>query len=61
MAADMSDRTASACEAEIAANLGPDVYAKWRASELGGITECLEDRLLFRFIGSLTSAFGAGH
>ena len=47
----MSDRTASACEAEIAANLGPDVDAKWRASELGGITECLEDRLLFRFIG----------
>jgi SAM-dependent methyltransferase len=47
----MNGTTATACEAEIAANLGPDVYAKWRASELGSITEGLEDRLLFEFIG----------
>lgn len=47
----MGDQTASACEAEIAANLGPEIYAKWRASELGSITEGLEDRLLFDFIG----------
>ena len=37
----MGDQTASACEAEIAANLGPEIYAKWRASELGSITEGL--------------------
>lgn len=32
---------------------GPDVYANWRASSLGEITEALEHRLIFRLAGSL--------
>ncbi len=47
----MGNQDASACEVAIAAELGPEIYAKWRASELGAITEDLEDRLLFDFIG----------
>lgn len=47
----MTEKAAPACDAGITDNLGPDVYAKWRASELGAITEGLEDRLLFDFIG----------
>lgn len=31
--------------------LTPEVYARWRASELGVLTESLEDRLLFSLIG----------
>jgi len=31
--------------------LGPDLYAGWRESDLGAITEALEDRLLFALIG----------
>jgi ubiquinone/menaquinone biosynthesis C-methylase UbiE len=31
--------------------LGPDLYAGWRESDLGAITEALEDRLLFELIG----------
>jgi ubiquinone/menaquinone biosynthesis C-methylase UbiE len=47
----MSERSPTACQAEIAANLGPDVYAKWRQTELGSITERLEDEALYAFIG----------
>ena len=32
---------------------GPEVYADWRASSLGEITEALEHRLLLRLAGSL--------
>jgi ubiquinone/menaquinone biosynthesis C-methylase UbiE len=33
--------------------LGPDLYAGWRESDLGAITEVLEDRLLFALIGDV--------
>ena len=36
---------------QITTSLGPHVYMKWHASKLGAITEELEDRLLFEFIG----------
>ncbi len=32
---------------------GPDVYAGWRVSSLGDITEALEHRLIFRLTGSV--------
>lgn len=31
--------------------LGPDEYARWRASEIGAITERLERRLIFELAG----------
>ncbi len=34
-------------------SFGPDIYASWRASSLGTITETLEYRLLFRLIGDV--------
>jgi ubiquinone/menaquinone biosynthesis C-methylase UbiE len=36
-----------------AGQFGPAVYAEWRASSLGEITETLEHRLIFRLTGSL--------
>jgi SAM-dependent methyltransferase len=33
--------------------LGPELYAGWRGSSLGDITEALEDRLLFAVIGDV--------
>ncbi len=36
---------------EITTDLGPEAYSRWRASELGSITEMLEDRSLLDFIG----------
>jgi SAM-dependent methyltransferase len=36
-----------------AGQFGPDLYASWRASSLGEITETLEHRLVFRLAGSL--------
>jgi SAM-dependent methyltransferase len=33
--------------------VGPDIYARWRASTLGGITESLERRLLMDLAGPL--------
>jgi ubiquinone biosynthesis O-methyltransferase len=33
--------------------LGPDLYAGWRGTELGTITEALEDRLLYELIGEV--------
>jgi ubiquinone/menaquinone biosynthesis C-methylase UbiE len=32
---------------------GPDVYADWRISSLGEITEALEHRLIFQLVGTL--------
>ena len=34
-------------------NLGPDVYAKWRASEIGAITEQLQRRLILILLGDV--------
>jgi 2-polyprenyl-3-methyl-5-hydroxy-6-metoxy-1,4-benzoquinol methylase len=34
-------------------NIGPEHYADWRGSELGVLTEALEDRLLFELMGDL--------
>jgi 2-polyprenyl-3-methyl-5-hydroxy-6-metoxy-1,4-benzoquinol methylase len=36
-----------------AGQFGPEVYAAWRTSSLGEITEALEHRLIFRLTGSL--------
>ena len=33
--------------------LGPELYSGWRGSDLGAITEALEDRLLFALIGDV--------
>lgn len=33
--------------------LGPDLYAGWRESDLGAITEALEDRLLYALTGDV--------
>lgn len=33
--------------------LGPELYSGWRGSDLGTITEALEDRLLFELIGNV--------
>jgi ubiquinone biosynthesis O-methyltransferase len=33
--------------------LGPDVYARWRASEIGAITEQLERQLILEFVGDV--------
>jgi len=33
--------------------LGPELYSGWRGSDLGTITEALEDRLLFELIGDV--------
>ena len=37
-----------------AGQFGPDVYARWRASSLGDITDMLEHRLIFRTAGEIT-------
>lgn len=48
---DSPGRTATpACELP---DLTPEVYARWRASELGAITERLERRLVLRRIGEI--------
>jgi len=43
----------SPTELSQAGQFGPDVYAAWRASSLGDITEALEHRLILRLAGSL--------
>lgn len=44
----------TACEAEgRLPDLGPDVYARWRASKLGAITERLERRLILELVGDV--------
>jgi ubiquinone biosynthesis O-methyltransferase len=42
--------TGQACDIP---DLGPDVYARWRASEIGAITERLEGRLILGMAGDL--------
>lgn len=34
--------------------LGPDLYSGWRESDLGAITEALEDRLLYKLLGDVS-------
>ena len=34
-------------------DLGPDVYAKWRASGIGAITEQLQRRLILALLGDI--------
>ena len=34
-------------------DLGPDAYARWRASEVGLITERLERKLIFQLVGDV--------
>ena len=35
-------------------DLGPEVYARWRASEIGAATERLEGRLILELVGDVT-------
>jgi ubiquinone biosynthesis O-methyltransferase len=44
------DRREQACELP---DLGPDAYARWRASELGAITERLERELILELVGDV--------
>ena len=37
-----------------AGEVGPDIYAEWRASTLGAITESLEQELVLKFAGPLS-------
>lgn len=46
-------RQQEACPQGAVPGLDPQVYAKWRASELGAITESLERRLLLELIGDV--------
>ena len=34
-------------------DLGPDIYERWRASEIGAMTERLEERLIFELAGEV--------
>lgn len=47
-------RRQEACPQGTVPGLDPEVYAKWRASELGAITEELERRLMLELIGSVS-------
>ena len=40
-------------EAKRAGQFGPDIYAAWRNSSLGDITEALEHRLIFELAGNI--------
>ncbi len=44
---------ASQCDRRALPGLDPQVYAKWRASELGAITERIERRLMLELIGDV--------
>jgi ubiquinone biosynthesis O-methyltransferase len=44
---------ASGSKAAPLPNLGPDVYAQWRASGIGGITEQLQRRLILSLLGDV--------
>lgn len=46
----MSDGLEPACAVPA---LGPDVYSRWRASEIGAITERLEGRLIVELVGDV--------
>ena len=35
-------------------DLGPDVYARWRTSEIGTITERLEGQLILELVGDVS-------
>ena len=47
-------RQPEACPQGAIPGLDPQVYAKWRASELGAITEGLERRLMLELIGGVS-------
>src|SRR5215472_16637238 len=41
-------------KASLLPNLGPDVYAQWRASGIGAITEQLQRRLILSLLGEVS-------
>jgi ubiquinone biosynthesis O-methyltransferase len=43
----------SESKASLLPNLGPDVYARWRASDIGAITERLQRRLILSLLGDV--------
>lgn len=47
------EKTAAPCPQGALPGLDPQVYARWRASELGAITERLERRLMMQLIGDV--------
>lgn len=51
----MSEQTkqSEACPQGTVPGLGPEIYAKWRATELGAITEAIERRLMLELIGDV--------
>jgi hypothetical protein len=40
-------------------DLGPEVYAGWRSSTVGAITEALQSRLIMQMLGVPPAVFGA--
>ena len=44
---------ASETSTSVLPDLGPDVYAKWRSSDIGGITEQLQRRLILMLLGDV--------
>jgi len=49
-----ADALAKAHTLNRAGEVGPDIYAEWRASTLGAITESLEQELVLKFAGPLS-------
>jgi len=45
---------ASASKSSLLPDLGPDVYAEWRASKIGAITEDLQRRLILALVGDVS-------
>lgn len=50
---EQSSNAPTQCDRRALPGLDPQVYAKWRASELGAITERLERRLMLELIGDV--------
>ncbi|MEZ5815990.1 MAG: methyltransferase domain-containing protein [Hyphomicrobiaceae bacterium] len=48
-----ASETAAQCERRALPGLDPEVYARWRATELGRITEMIERRLMLDLIGDI--------
>ena len=45
---------ASGSKPSLLPDLGPDVYAEWRASGIGAITEHLQRRLILTLVGDIS-------
>ena len=54
MSATRHTKMASGSEPSSLPDLGPDVYAQWRASGIGAITEQLQRRLILTLVGDIS-------